>query len=985
MAPPEGNPWQKGEGLIPHQKGAEGQALPPYEVSKTYEPQGGMQLHRLALILDFTCARCKRAKKAKLVAVIDGDWSKLTCNGCYGLLVSRRPSAMPVPATQPQEANPLPLTTETAGKDAQGMRLGTDAGQAEELAGELRQDLHSMARLLRRRAAGKALTRPQRMALDKLASSPVRAGALRYAEVLVEGEIQIADLSAERGDKAALQAIKASLSGSSRDLLKRYRNVHVQPTAQVTSTGRSRDHLDALVLRQVAGEDFGTALAGVTALRGLRADVVDSPKKDLWGWLEANQLDGIQQTRVPTEVRRLRELDGKAFLDLVITDARAGQLREMFTHKALVERWAARAQVAEATLRGLCQAAHTRLVGAPGSSLKNDELDRYWECVRAYAHVCAQGRIAEIGVMQLRDHIARLRRRPSYRQLRGECLNRAAADLAKANPTLAEEVLSACTKHRAICNLARTGQSCEDCVPIVAADVNWPRPPGATDDAADGRDEVFVCPGVLDETPAAVAHLVAVAAADFEAASGVVGYAWLTEEGELRTGTDRATGVHDSNVHAICRASLDLLTGASNVQVTSRDGRAVEQVRHILRLGHVPESLNFSCAAHTRLLLAQVVEHGRQLTVSHDPCAEIHRGAQAAARLASLASMAAQGRESSAVVQAVADRVSQEFGQAMGGRLTAPDEEDDHAWWLVERSNETDLAWRTALYRMHIEGGWCVLPDGQLPLSYDQRRLRLRLEHRGQGPAVVQPVTLRHRGGQWEIAGIQWPANLLPGTILTFTWRYDASHLNARTGRLPNPERVGGLEYQHRYDPQVVTRETAPGSEQDREVPDLSDASWVLRTLRKLGYLSAEGEAILAEDALVRNCLEVGLPRHRADRIGAAVEQLLRSGRLHRVQGSIDYDGRPWFPPRPGHVRTPLLRYVPQVQALPKQRETSDEWRRHRRGHWVSGFVRRLPPGAQASAEQIEAHRDAVRAHELVARDLPEGFTYVRRHRRARR
>ena len=317
-----------------------------------------------------------------------------------------------------------------------------------------------------------------------------------------------------------------------------------------------------------------------------------------------------------------------------------------------------------------------------------------------------------------------------------------------------------------------------------------------------------------------------------------------------------------------------------------------------------------------------------------------------------------------------------------------PGDEAEPAWWLIGDSpSRAELSWRVALYRMHIDGEWCPLPDGRMVSDWNGRHLRLRLNHKSGGePSFkqVQDVTLRRRGGQWELAGIRWPRGLLPGTFVTVTWHPDKTSVTAYTTRLPQPERVDGVQFTHRYDPQVVTRETAPGAEQDRSVPDLSDASWVMRTLRKLGYLSVDGEAILAEDALVRNCLELGLPPHRADGIGPAVEQLLRARRLHRVEGTLDQDGRPWYPPRPGHVRTQLLRYVPRVEAIAPQRDTQGEWHPHRRGHWVTGFVRRLPPGAQASAEQVDAHREAVNAAELVDRDMPEGYTYVRRHHRAR-
>ncbi|MFI7609395.1 hypothetical protein ACIBTV_30380 [Micromonospora sp. NPDC049366] len=245
-------------------------------------------------------------------------------------------------------------------------------------------------------------------------------------------------------------------------------------------------------------------------------------------------------------------------------------------------------------------------------------------------------------------------------------------------------------------------------------------------------------------------------------------------------------------------------------------------------------------------------------------------------------------------------------------------------------------------------------------------------------------MLLRSIKGRWELHGLEWPGGLLPGTLVTFRWRPSDNVIRASTDLLPRPKRIDELTYRHRYDIQVVVRENAPGADQDGAVPDLSDTGWVMRTLRKLGHLSPDGSAILAEQALVRNCLDLGLPRHRADRIHPAVEYLIHERRLGRVRGSLDRDGLPNYPPRPREARAALLRYVPQVVSIAPQSQPQHENQAPRRDHWVAGFVRRLPAGAQATPEQVDAHREAIRAAEVVDRPLPEGYTYVRRHRRAR-
>jgi hypothetical protein len=58
------------------------------KVVKTYAPRGSFQQFRLSEATAFDCTCCKKSKKAKLVAIKDGDWNQLTCNGCYGQVLS---------------------------------------------------------------------------------------------------------------------------------------------------------------------------------------------------------------------------------------------------------------------------------------------------------------------------------------------------------------------------------------------------------------------------------------------------------------------------------------------------------------------------------------------------------------------------------------------------------------------------------------------------------------------------------------------------------------------------------------------------------------------------------------------------------------------------------------------------------------------------------------------------------------------------------
>jgi hypothetical protein len=63
---------------------------PPGNIIKEFPKAGDLQLFRLETLHEFQCLRCQAQKKSKLVAVPGGDWSKLLCNGCYGLLMSKK-------------------------------------------------------------------------------------------------------------------------------------------------------------------------------------------------------------------------------------------------------------------------------------------------------------------------------------------------------------------------------------------------------------------------------------------------------------------------------------------------------------------------------------------------------------------------------------------------------------------------------------------------------------------------------------------------------------------------------------------------------------------------------------------------------------------------------------------------------------------------------------------------------------------------------
>jgi hypothetical protein len=72
------------------QKDSDQIQTPPFKfaVAQVFDPKGELTLHRLSSLTPFTCGRCKKEKKAKLVATYHNQWDDPRCNACYGKLLS---------------------------------------------------------------------------------------------------------------------------------------------------------------------------------------------------------------------------------------------------------------------------------------------------------------------------------------------------------------------------------------------------------------------------------------------------------------------------------------------------------------------------------------------------------------------------------------------------------------------------------------------------------------------------------------------------------------------------------------------------------------------------------------------------------------------------------------------------------------------------------------------------------------------------------
>lgn len=69
---------------------------PDLVITKEYPPQGNLQRFRVNKETTFTCVRCKKKIKSKILVVRDGDWTGglgdseggFLCEACYFVLLS---------------------------------------------------------------------------------------------------------------------------------------------------------------------------------------------------------------------------------------------------------------------------------------------------------------------------------------------------------------------------------------------------------------------------------------------------------------------------------------------------------------------------------------------------------------------------------------------------------------------------------------------------------------------------------------------------------------------------------------------------------------------------------------------------------------------------------------------------------------------------------------------------------------------------------
>ncbi|WP_328374373.1 hypothetical protein [Micromonospora zamorensis] len=852
-----------------------------------------------------------------------------------------------------------------------------------------------LAAMHRAVAEGQQLSPAEQELHRRRVGEPPSIAALRYAELLVDAEVRIAQLTGSSAEE--LVATREELALRREEAVNTFRAA-CHARNQPALDGSPEDPVATRVIREVAPHTFEKAFRHALKRRGSPVEALEPPAANLWSWL---QTQSKRPSALPEEVKRLSKLDLADFIREAVAEISRWECDQSMAHPAVAEQWAACTKEIVTELAQARRSLEADLSGGTGKGI----VARLRRAGEAYARGNARCLEAQLIVADLRAQANQLHWSLRVPKARADAAAEAATAVRQADSARARQVDRALEEHRKSCRERNPRQNHSSCSSSIArlvrkrlepVDLPGSTQPEAQEPAVDNaapskppQDEpeaaAFLCPEMLKQMPTDMACVVGVVEVAYSDA-GRFGFAWVTEHGELSTGADRAVNDHDAWLRAICRAVLDLGAELSNVQIVCRDERAASVTDWVVHHKLVPEALGFPVSDRTRDLLHSLITRPGKIFVSVDVCPKLHKGSASAKRLASVALGAGSDAGGAQRVKTLADRISEELRDLAESRAAMLPEQIGFSQWLSGGGDARELRWRTAVSRGQLNGNWCALPDGSRMPPTNGERTRLVVRHPGQQARTGQTegdVLIRQVGERWELHGVVWPAEVLPGTVITFRWRPSEGLITATTDLLARPEQVDELTYRHRYDIRTIVRDNAPGAD-DGPVPDLSDSGWVLRTLRKLGHLSPDGSAVLAERALVRNCLELGLPRARVERIPPAVARLIEDRRVTRVRGGLDSEGLPSYPARTGQTPVDLLRYAPRVVPVGPPADQRKAKQAPRTDHWVDGFVRRLPAGAQASAESVEAHREAVRAAQVVDRALPDGFTYVRRHRRAR-
>lgn len=310
------------------------------------------------------------------------------------------------------------------------------------------------------------------------------------------------------------------------------------------------------------------------------------------------------------------------------------------------------------------------------------------------------------------------------------------------------------------------------------------------------------------------------------------------------------------------------------------------------------------------------------------------------------------------------------------------------------RSDADNIVWRSPLRLAHLIDGW-------FPLHRDAVRdlcrspgpcptLRLELHHADEvleEKEAAQDVTVELGDDSGRLTGILWPSDFFPGLMLEVRWGLGGTVIRMTTTCLQERVQIGDRETSHCYDPRVLTREDAPGSDRHGDsAAGLGPRQLVMRTVRRCGLLTLDGHALLDRSVLPSAVYgrRPALPQVAA--LESAVAELFTERVLEPAIGSRDAWGQPHHPARDGQPTIPLIGYRPARRRVIRPWGGTEPGGEGLRGiQLVPGHLRRLRPGCSPSEVQRTAFREHCRRlGKADGWELPYGYTFVTEHTRGR-
>lgn len=874
-------------------------------------------------------------------------------------------------------------------------------GEVIELAATLRQQASS------RMAVDRFVRR-----LDNSREREVAYAALAYALCQIQGELVVRKL----GGHVPTRWRNAQLADQQRTLMQvnavikescleaRRQRVRRVPPPEVAP-----NHLAALVMQQFDEEAFGGFLQPVLHARGLPSNAFRFPSLGglVYAWAEANGLIGAPPS---LQVKQLLAMNDSQFIAELLTEANGR--RGLPDHPAIVDRRMALGKELDKKLQAGIREAERSVQRQPLRGRSPESFRKVLKLYQVRGRFLLHQRMAEAEEAEFRAGMLLVFRGRVFMQERAACLQEAATAMGKANPELRAAVTAVVSAHQRQCPEASRPFPCARCAPGLVEAVRTrhqsstvrtrkgsPSTASVTTVTKIGSEAASRTADTADGRSAAAEGKPLVVAVDakFDDQSNLAGLAWVAEDGQVGAALEQASSAEEATLRAVCRAWNDLRVSGHSLSIRCGDTGAVREARRML------EHQGRGAPAASPGFAAGLIGYGHRVTVTYSGgLRSKSRHGKVAAELASLARSIARGSGRHEEVAAWAVAASKRLGGtgtaflalhegAAGSRLLGP--EDGIADPEVTRTRSGSLTWKQVLRAEHLSLQRCPLPTevwrSMIDTLHDGQKVLLVVQHDVQ-PSRGNKATREVRAELWEgylsLLRGSWPGYFFPGMIVDCSWTPARKRLTVSPRRLPRPIQVNGRTLTHHYDARVFTRDTAPGGWLKQTGQDLNVEQWVLRTLQILGYLDPLGRALLTEDALTRNMIELGFPSRRLGSVETTVERLIKQGELRRVPGSLDQDGHPVFPARPHQPSIQLLCHEPRVDRSQQgDAQMSRPTGAKRSSHQVSGFVRKLPQGQAPTRDALDAHTEARRQAELADdKPLPAGYTFVRRHRRGR-